>query len=98
MCIDTSLDLLFSAMNAIRTDCHVVPCRRAARRAAAGPPQLHILVDISCRAGFMPCGAGRDLEDPREMCVSKLSHGPARTVGNTPGCVSRDEQVAEQIV
>ena len=71
-------------MNAIRTDCHVAPCRRAARRAAAGPPQLHILVDTSCRASFMPCGAGRDLEDPREMrfktfTLAKDLHAPSGT-------------------
>ena len=53
--------------NQCNTTGQVVLCRRAARRAAAGPPQLHIFVDTSCRAGFMPCGAGRDLEDPREM-------------------------------
>ena len=57
--------------NQCNTNGYVVLCRRAACRAAAGPPQLHILVDACCMP--LPCSRAvpAGIRKLLEVCVSE---------------------------
>ena len=66
MCIDTSLDLLFCAMNAIHTDCYVVPISRFAfLRNECNSHRL-----LSFHAGGLPA----ERQPARRSCTYLLTH------------------------